>query len=144
MAATTPKTAHGVVIGTPTPPDPQQLFSSRHENLKRDLKGIKLEEQMKRFLTSVTMNDEDLRLRQHLLEDLLWILKAEYKDVQLFPFGSLVSGLGDKDSDLDVVADCIGKQHLLHFNNLINLNVINVISFVQEMHRSVGAPWRKM
>jgi len=89
----------------------QERFDRRHEKLKEHfrIETIAVDKQMAHFISMVTMDNDDIRSRQKVMNDLSVVLHSSYPNVRLHPFGSLISRLGDKDSDLDVFVDCIGK-----------------------------------
>jgi len=72
--------------------------------------GVGLDRQLSLFMSVVTMNEEEIQRRHEILEDLKRILVKDFPEVRLHPFGSLITGLGDNESDLDIYIDCNGSS----------------------------------
>jgi len=53
----------------------------------------------------IELTDSDVEVRTELLQNIKRCLRKKFPVCQLYPFGSFLSGIGDKDSDLDVIYD---------------------------------------
>ena len=85
-------------------------FGSRHNILMTTLEGHPLSFQLDQFVGGTTLNNEDLGLRSRVLRDLFNVISTRFPRCKIFPFGSFVTLLGDRESDLDIYVDAYAGQ----------------------------------
>jgi len=66
------------------------------------MEDANLEDQIVKFQKLVDMTEEQLEAMKDVSDALEKVLKSEFPDCKAFPFGSSASGLGFRDSDLDI------------------------------------------
>jgi predicted nucleotidyltransferase len=89
------------------------FFMDRHNNICKISAMQPLEVQLNQFISDTTMNDSDLENRKHVIRDLQRVLTDRFKYSRVHPFGSYITVLGDRDSDLDIFVDAFGGKQTL-------------------------------
>ncbi|XP_015108719.1 uncharacterized protein LOC107035686 [Diachasma alloeum] len=85
------------------------------------------EKKIEEILTNVETRRIDSRTKEdQLIRDLERISKETYPRVKAYPFGSRVSGLGGRNSDLDIFLDCSTCEHQVYSGENSSFNQISV------------------
>lgn len=80
-----------------------------HEKYQ-EFQCLPLDIQFRNFVNALILNEEQLRVRWQLAFDILCSLRLYYPSCQVYVFGSLLTGLGDRTSDVDLYLDVVGDD----------------------------------
>lgn len=107
----------------------------RHFILSTKLKSVPLQNQLQCLISEITLPAEGLQLRREFLEELTHVLRRQYPKCQVYPFGSTITGLGDRDADIDIYLDLNGKHSIKNLR--ISLCIYhNILPHVESNFRS--------
>ncbi|ODN01267.1 Speckle targeted PIP5K1A-regulated poly(A) polymerase [Orchesella cincta] len=96
-------------LGMPSGMKPKKQKIPTQE-LYRRFSSLQLTMQLQEFLAAQTLSSEELILRWQFMLDMLYILRGHYPKCELYAFGSILTGLGDFSSDIDVYVDLTGES----------------------------------
>lgn len=80
----------------------------KSEIIKNGATTNKLNFQLEKFLARNLLTPKQYQLRWQIAFDILFILRQNYPSCELYIFGSLLTGLGDSTSDIDIYLDFKG------------------------------------
>ncbi|CAL8141311.1 unnamed protein product [Orchesella dallaii] len=76
----------------------------------RRFTALQLSAQLQEFVAAQTLSFDDMRVRWQFVLDMHVVLRKHYPKCELYAFGSLLTGLGDISSDIDVYVDLTGED----------------------------------
>lgn len=89
---------------------PDESYKPQKDNLFKQFQGLHLSEQLEQFYLAQTLPFEEVRLRWQILTDVMFILRQHFPNCEVFAFGSILTGLGDYMSDVDIYIDLLGES----------------------------------
>lgn len=77
--------------------------------LCKQFNSLSLASQLHAFFEAQALPVLDIRLRWQVVQDILVILRHTYPNCEVYAFGSIITGLSDLKSDIDVYVDLLGE-----------------------------------
>lgn len=87
-------------------------------------RNLPIEKQLEEFMYCRTLSVDQVRVRWQLVLDLLFILRQYYPLCEVHAFGSVISGLGDLSSDIDIFVNIRGNSDNSAFPAVDALNCV--------------------
>lgn len=84
------------------------FFYRRHEYLKKELTDMGWDLQLQKFLNLVSLDGKGYQGREKVMDELETLIREEYPEATVSPFGSCTTWLADVNADLDVYVDALG------------------------------------
>lgn len=89
---------------------PDESFKPQKEFLYKQFQLQPLAAQLEEFFSAQALPGDEIRLRWQVILDILFILRQHYPRCELYAFGSILTGLGDFTSDIDIYVDLTGDS----------------------------------
>lgn len=89
---------------------PDESFKPQKEILYKQFQALPLASQLDEFFSALALPCDEIRLRWQVILDILFILRQQYPRCELYAFGSILTGLGDFTSDIDIYVDLTGDS----------------------------------